>query len=145
MKRRKVARLALCILSLNLISSCANQQRDDNLYRALNGTQGIERIVNSFVKLIAADKQILPYFAKSSVSHFKHGFITHLCSVSGGPCKYEGDNMVDIHTGMNINEADFNRVVELLIEAMEVNQIDYPTQNRVLAILAPLRGEVINI
>jgi hemoglobin len=51
--------------------------------------------------------------------------------------------MVDIHTGMNINEADFNRVVELLVLAMEDAGVSYREQNLVLAKLAPLRGEVI--
>ena len=52
--------------------------------------------------------------------------------------------MIDIHTGMNINERDFNRVVELLISAMEESGISYQDQNRVLKILAPSRADIIN-
>ncbi|GAA5139700.1 group I truncated hemoglobin [Thalassotalea piscium] len=126
-------------------SSHTENAEQNNLYQALGQQQGIERLVSIFVKKLGQDKQIFPYFAKSSVSHFKQGFISHLCDVSGGPCQYEGDNMVDIHTGMNINEADFNRVVELLVEAMEEAGINYPTQNKVLAKFAPLRGQVIKI
>ena len=36
------------------------------------------------------------------------------------------------------------RVVELLVEAMEESGINYPTQNRVLAKLAPLRDQIMN-
>ena len=115
------------------------------LYQQLNGKAGIEKIVDSFIKQIANDPQVIPYFRKASVSHFRQGFITHLCSESGGPCEYKGDTMVDIHTGMNINEADFNRIVELLIIAMEENNVNYRIQNKVLAILAPMRSEIIKI
>lgn len=138
-------KLTALLLVTQLLTGCASKTHNISLYDALNGQSGIENIVDSFIQQIARDKQIFPYFRKASVSHFRQGFITHLCDVSGGPCQYEGDSMVDIHTGMHINEADFNRVVELLIIAMEQNNIAYPIQNRVLAKLAPLRKNVIKI
>lgn len=49
-------------------------------------------------------------------------FWTHLCEVAGGPCTYEGDDMVSTHVGMKISEAHFNRVVDLLIAAMDAEQ-----------------------
>ena len=67
-----------------------------------------------------------------------------MCTSVNGPCEYNGDSMVDIHTGMNIDEKDFNRVVELLIAAMEDEGIGYSTQNKVLKALAPLRSDIIH-
>ena len=122
-----------------------NQLKESQLYKDIGGQAGIEKLVDAFVKRIVADKEILPYFAKSSVTHFKQGFISHLCTTVDGPCQYDGDNMVDIHTGMQISEADFNRVVELLIKAMEDVDITYPNQNRILAKLAVLREQIIKI
>ncbi|MDE3271522.1 group I truncated hemoglobin [Pseudoalteromonas sp. G4] len=126
-----------------LLTGCAHLSQNQTLYQQLDGQQGIENIVDSFIKRIAQDKQVFHYFAKASVSHFRAGFITHLCDAADGPCEYKGDNMVDIHTGMNINEADFNRIVELLVKAMEDNNVSYPVQNRVLAKLAPHRADII--
>ena len=139
-----MSRVFLIISAVLLIglSGCASQPKS-SLYQQLGAEQGIEHIVDAFIKRIAKDKAILPYFAKSSVSHFRAGFITHMCDISGGPCEYTGDSMIDIHTGMNINEADFNRVVELLVLAMEDAGVSYREQNLLLAKLAPIRGEVI--
>ena len=53
--------------------------------------------------------------------------------------------MIDIHTGMNINERDFNRIVELLISAMEDSGISFQNQNRILKTLAPSRADIINL
>ena len=53
--------------------------------------------------------------------------------------------MIVMHTGMNISEKDFNRVVELLINAMDEQQIPQRLQNTLLERLAPMRSEVINI
>ena len=56
------------------LSGCAPQPKS-SLYQQLGAEQGIERIVNAFIKRIAKDKTILPYFAKSSVSHFRTAFL----------------------------------------------------------------------
>ncbi|WP_284382609.1 group I truncated hemoglobin [Litoribrevibacter albus] len=138
--------LSSLLISLVLIgcSTSPNQSTNSTLYEELNGHTGLEQLVDAFIEQIAYDEQIFPYFAKANVDRFRDNFITHMCDVSGGPCKYQGDSMIDIHTGMNINEADFNRVVELLINAMEEIGIAYPTQNKLLSRLAPLRPEIIN-
>lgn len=118
---------------------------EDTLYERIGGQDTIEKLVDQFIKNIANDEQVLPYFRKSDVTHFRNGFIAHFCSVVDGPCEYKGDNMVDIHTGMNINEADFNRTVELLIDAMESVGISYRQKNEILARLAPLRKEIMHL
>lgn len=135
------------ILIVQLCIGCSTKGalERESLYNDIGGHPGITNLVNVFVKNIAHDKEILPYFSKSSVKHFKQGFINHLCDAIGGPCQYNGDTMIDIHTGMNINEKDFNRVVELLIKAMEEVGISYQSQNKILLKLAPLRGEIIKL
>ena len=62
---------------------------------------------------------------------------------AGGPCTYDGDDMVNTHIGMNIPEKHFNRVVDLLIAAMDAEQVPHPVQNRLLKRLAPLGGNII--
>lgn len=65
------------------------------------------------------------------------------CVNTGGDCKYTGNSMVQVHTGMNISEADFNRTVELLINAMTKAGVSHPMQNRILEKLAPMRANII--
>lgn len=63
--------------------------------------------------------------------------------LSRGPCEYTGDPMHVVHKGLNITERQFNAVVEDLQEAMVRLRLPEPAQNRLLARLAPLRGEII--
>jgi hemoglobin len=137
----------LIAISAQLTLGCSSNsvQQDSSLYHEIGGHEGIERIVNAFIRRIVQDKSILPYFSKSNVTHFKQGFISHLCDAVGGPCQYKGDTMRDIHTGMNITEKDFNRTVEILIAAMEDAGIDYRSQNKILKQLAPSREKIIKI
>ncbi|WP_246128506.1 group I truncated hemoglobin [Pleionea sediminis] len=125
------------------LSSCATTKKE-TLYKRLGGKEGIEKITDNLIKNIGKDKEIFHYFAKTNISHFRRGLNLHLCDVSDGPCRYDGDSMVDIHTGMNINKSDFNHLVELLINAMEEANVNIRTQNQLLARLAPLREQVIH-
>lgn len=125
-----------------VLSACANPEKP-TLYAQLGGDKGIDGIVDNFIKEIARDPEILPYFAKSHVSRFREKITEHFCHISDGPCSYTGDNMVDIHVGMEINENHFNRTVDLLYNAMEQQGIAHRIQNQLIARLAPLRGDII--
>ncbi|MGP5156736.1 group I truncated hemoglobin [Pseudoalteromonas prydzensis] len=127
-----------------LLSACSNMA-NLTLYQQLDGKAGLERLVDSFINQIGNDEQIIHYFEHANISHFREGFINHLCVLTNGPCEYTRDSMVEIHTGMHITEADFNHVVDLLINAMNEQNIDHTVQNKILAKMAPLRSEIIKI
>lgn len=133
--------LCLCI---GVLTGCASSTQL-SLYQQLDGRAGLTRIVDSFIYQIGNDEQVLHYFEHSDINHFREGFITHMCMLVEGPCTYEGDSMVDIHTGMHITEKDFNRVVDLLVNAMQEQNINQSIQNEILSRMAPLRSEIIKI
>ena len=87
---------------LNLLAGCTTQP-NTSLYHQLGEQAGLEKLTDSFITQIGNDKQVFHYFEHSNISHFRQGFISHLCSLVEGPCEYKGDSMVAIHTGMNIN------------------------------------------
>ena len=61
---------SLALIALSLIA-CSSIQKPENLYQALNGEQGVEQLVDVFIKKLGNDPQIFPYFAKASVTHFR--------------------------------------------------------------------------
>lgn len=105
----------------------------------------LENVVDNLVNNIGQDDVIFHFFADSNVTRFKEKLYLHLCEVADGPCKYDGDSMIDIHTGMKIQEGDFNHLVELLIKAMDSAGVSYPLQNTLLYRLAPMRADIIKI
>lgn len=127
------------LLLFGLLSGCATPP----LYDELGGNAGLERISGRFIAEIGNDPEIRPYFDNTNLDRFHAMFAKHLCSEVGGPCVYDGDDMVNVHIGMEISEAHFNRVVDLLINAMNQEGVPHRVQNRLLAKLAPMRGEII--
>lgn len=133
--------LVIFIFAITL-SACASHQHK-TLYDQIGGQKGVEQVADAFIDEIQYDKQILKFFLDSNIDRFREKFIEHVCLHLDGPCEYTGDDMLKVHKGMNISEADFNRVVELLINAMTKVDIPHRVQNQILSRFAPMRGDMI--
>jgi hemoglobin len=141
-----IQRLVTAIYLLLLLAGCATTPSAQNtLYDKLGGETGVDAIVSGLIKQIGQDKQIFHYFAEANISRFRTHLTKHFCTITDGPCKYTGDTMTDIHTGTKITEKDFNHLVDLLINAMNLQDIPHRIQNQLLAKLVPLRASIIYI
>lgn len=137
-------RLAMLCLPL-LLAACAQQApRDDGLYRALGAEPGIVRIVEGMLLGSARDPRIARHFLDIDIERLRAKLIEQLCFESGGPCVYTGDSMEESHKGLRLTPSDFNALVEHLQGAMDAEGVPTPAQNRLLARLAPMRGQVID-
>lgn len=136
--------LVRMIFILLVLSCTACATLNPPLYLEFGGKERIAKVSEYFIDEVSFDADIYPYFKYSGIERFKEMFTAHLCQQLDGPCKYTGDTMVDVHRGMNINEADFNRVVELLMNAMDRANVPVTAQNRLLNKLAPMRAEIMS-
>nr|WP_173670287.1 group 1 truncated hemoglobin [Pseudomonas trivialis] len=134
----------LSVVLAVLLSACAQQPpRDDSLYRDLGAMPGITRIVEGMLLNVARDPRIVEHFRRVDIQRLRNKLIEKFCVEAGGPCTYTGDSMAESHKGKNVSRSDFNALVEDLIAAMDKEGIAVPVQNRLIARLAALRGEVI--
>ncbi|RLU01405.1 MAG: group 1 truncated hemoglobin [Ketobacter sp.] len=134
---------ALVLMCNFLLSACQTAPAGDALYQELGGMEGITEITDNFIYEIGFDENIVRHFQETNLDRFREKFIEQVCEVSGGPCTYSGDSMVEVHTNMNVTEAEFNRTVDLLVAAMNRSGIPHPVQNQLLARLAPTRPDII--
>lgn len=128
-----------------LLAACTSTGpvRDDSLYMELGGSVGIAGIVDGMLRAIAGDDRIAAAFARSNLARLRRLLEEQFCEVSGGPCDYSGFSMLESHRGMTVTDIEFNAVVECLIAAMEDAAVPVGTQNRLLAQLAPLHGDIV--
>ena len=137
-------RVLKLLVIIVLLAGCAQQPpKDDSLYRDLGERAGITRIVEGMLLNIAHDPRIVERFRKIDIQRLRDKLVEQFCVEAGGPCVYTGDTMAESHKGQNVSRSDFNALVEDLIAAMDAQGIPVPVQNRLIARLAPMRGEVI--
>lgn len=116
---------------------------DDTLYEALGGQPGLVKIVDGMMDHVLADPRTSPYFENASIKRIKQKLVEQFCVLSGGPCTYTGRPMKRAHAGEKITAAAFNALVEDLQHSMDENGIPFHTQNKLLAMLAPMYREIV--
>lgn len=138
-------RRAACALVVAFAAPSFGAGADDSLYRALGERAGLVRLADDLLQRVLADPRLRPFFADIDADDFVGGLATQLCELSGGPCRYDGPDMKKAHSGLDIDRAAFNAVVESLQRSMDARGIAFATQNRLLARLAPLHREIVNV
>ena len=118
---------------------------DDALFRVLGGQAGIDRIVADFVPRLAADSRTGEFFRKTNQAHLKAMLAQQFCVVTGGPCVYTGLPMKTAHQDIDVSKADFNALVEILQASMDAQGVPFATQNQLLARLAPMHRDIVNV
>jgi hemoglobin len=118
---------------------------DARLYNDLGGQAGLVRLVDRFWNDLQADARMAPFFVDVNATQFKQRLTEQFCEVSGGPCTYTGADMKTAHSGIDVTRADFNALVEVLQRSMDAQGIGFAVQNRLLARLAPMHRDVVNV
>lgn len=113
------------------------------LYDALGGRAGIARIVDEAHALWSADDRVKDDFDNVAPERLKARIADQVCQLAGGPCEYRGRPMAAAHRGLHLTRAKFNAVAEGLQTAMERAGVPYWTQNRLMALLAPMQRDIV--
>ncbi|MEO6690454.1 MAG: group 1 truncated hemoglobin [Dokdonella sp.] len=125
------------------VADTAHATPSDALYRALGGADGVARLVDAMFKHIDADVHINLFFEHTDHADLRQLVIEQICAASGGPCTYKGRSMEEAHSGMNLDNADFDAFVGDLVAAMNDVKLAPATQQEVLALFGPMRAQVV--
>ena len=120
-------------------------QSNDELYQQLGSQPGLVKLTDDFMQRLLADPRMNPFFKDVDQAHVKKELVIQFCEVSGGPCKRNGPDMKKVHSGIDVDRAAFNALVEVLQQSMDAQGIAFSAQNRLLAKLAPMHRDIINV
>jgi len=115
----------------------------DSLFSAMGGESVLKTAVDRFADLVEADNRINFTFAETDIPKFKQLLYEQLCELSGGPCRYTGRDMHTAHEKLKITTAEFNALAEDLYLALGKAGVAYRQQNRLMALLAPMKRQIV--
>jgi hemoglobin len=114
-----------------------------SLYDRLGGKGAIEAVVKDFVAVVAADARINAFFVNTDIPRLEMLLVEQICAATGGPCTYTGKDMVTVHTGMKINDAQFDALVEDLVVSLDKFQVPAAEKAELLGALGAMRGDIV--
>jgi hemoglobin len=131
---------AAIFLCLALIATPAGAA---TLYDRLGGEAAVARVVARTIDAAAADPRIAHTFDNTNLARLKRLLAQQICHLTGGGCAVRNRTMAAAHAHLDLTELHFNALVELLQDAMGEEGIPFHTQNRLLALLAPMKREIV--
>ncbi|MDX2052227.1 MAG: GAF domain-containing protein [Polyangiaceae bacterium] len=127
-----------------MTTTSAATSEDVNLYELLGGEDIIRAAVDAFYERVLADEELAPYFEDANMKGLKKKQTIFLSQALGGPQKYRWRDMRTAHAGMNITAEHFDRVAEHLVATLTGLGVNMPTVNKILAVVAPLKNDIVD-
>ncbi|MCX7554285.1 group 1 truncated hemoglobin [Marinicella sp. S1101] len=129
------------VITLSVFAT-TKAQAEESLYQQLGGEPTVDAITKNLIDRLLVNPKISFLFEETDREDLHLKIVDQICMETGGPCEYEGLDMVEAHSGMDIKYSEFDVFVEDFILAMEDAKVPFRLQNKVLAIFAPMREDV---
>jgi hemoglobin len=123
------------------------------LYDRIGGESAIRAVINDFAARAAADEKV--NFARKgvpghewqatpeNVQKVKERLVQFVCVATGGPQKYEGQDMGTVHKGMQITGSEFDAIAADLKQSLDAVKVPPREQKELLDIVASTRGVIV--
>lgn len=113
------------------------------VFEDFGGMPGMTALMEDFMANLLADKRTSRFFEGKDLPRIKRELAEQFCAILGGGCTYSGRDMRTAHAGLGIDRAAFNALVEDLQLAMDKHKVPFRSQNKLLAVLAPMHREAV--
>jgi hemoglobin len=112
----------------------------------LGGYDVLATVVDTFFERLGTDPQLARFgsgFSLDSQRRLRQLTLDFFAEATGGPCFYLGRPMKAAHAGLGITEQDWVATVNHLVAAFAHAQVAQPEKDEVLAVVATLKGEIV--
>jgi len=102
-------------------------------------------VIDDLAGRVLADTRINAKFAKSDPTRLVHNLKTFVCSATGGPCKYEGQDIKTARKNIAVTNGEFGALVEDLIATLDRFNVPAKQKGELLAALGPLGPQIVEV
>jgi hemoglobin len=121
----------------------------NTLWDRLGGEAKVTQVIDDFTALAATDPKVdftrggKVKLTPEAVAYFKKEMVAFVSQATGGPLKYTGKGMKEVHTGMGITDAQFDASVADLRTALEKNQVKPADIDALLKLVEGTRKDIV--
>ncbi len=114
------------------------------IYDEIGGEPAVATVVDLLYQRLLADPDLMPYFAGRDMARLKaHQRALVTVALGGTSEQYNGQMMHPAHAGLGITNEAFDKVLDHLLAVFTDAGVPPATSTKILAILQPLRTDVV--
>lgn len=110
----------------------------------LGGFAKIRVLVSDFYERLLENDRLASYFAGVDMRRLIDHQTKFVASVTGGPASFTNEHLGRVHQHLNISEADFDELAEVLRDTLEDNDVDATDVDRILAQVGSVRHHIVS-
>ncbi|BDY04602.1 group 1 truncated hemoglobin [Ferrimonas sp. YFM] len=143
-----LARVMAAFLLLSLSSVTARAEAP-SLYDRLGGLAPISVVVSDFIDALMPDPILNSNpaidAARTAVpaSYLKYHVTAMMCQATGGPCQYHGRDMYQAHAHLSIQEAEWQRMIEVFDQILAKHQVPQQEVDELMAIMDSTKADIV--
>jgi len=129
------------------------ESKEAKLWDRLGGDAGVKLVVDDFVDRAAKDDKANFFRSEDKrkafladekkVKALKNGLVEFISDKTGGPHKYKGPSMKELHKGMGITDEEFNALADDLKAALEKNKVKAEDITLVMTAVEGTRKDIV--
>ena len=112
-------------------------------YHAVGGGPAVKAVVEDFYQRVLQDRRLAHFFTGVDLPRLKRHQALLVTKVLGGPDGYTGRSLRDAHSGLGITPADFRRVLDHLVAALQQAGVPPEIIERAGAVVAETKPEIV--
>ena len=119
------------------------------LWDRLGGEPAVKAVVHDFVLAAAEDKNVnflrdgtVKIDAKG-IEHLEKMLVELISATTGGPLKYTGKGMKEVHKGMKITDEEFNALGAVLIATLKKYKVPQSDIDELVKIVETTRADIV--
>jgi hemoglobin len=136
------------VLSFGAVAALNAAPTEKSLYDRLGGQPAVQAVASNLVDTILTDSRVNKWFTHAAASQqnadaYKAKLAEFICQNTGGPCHYDGPDMVHVHMGRGVTSDAFDAVVQDLVTVLDKLKVPAKEKNDLLAVLGPLKSSIV--
>ena len=133
----------------NEIAPAKGSDTKKALWDRLGGEKAVRAVVHDFVLAAAEDKKVnflrdgkVKIDAKG-IEHLEQMLVELISATTGGPLKYTGKTMKDVHKGMAITDAEFDALAGVLVATLKKYKVPQSDIDELVKIVESTRADIV--
>lgn len=125
-----------------------DQVKEETLYNRLGGSHAIAQVVDDFVDRLWVNEVLNANPKNKEAMGISKPALKYLateltCMATGGPQKYSGRGMKEVHSGLNISEKEWDAMVVDFKASLNKFNVPAKEQTELLEVVGGVKGDIV--
>lgn len=136
------------LVSIPNFAQETDQVKQETLYNRLGGSHAIAQVVDDFVDRIWVNEVLNANPKNKEAMGISKPALKYLateltCMATGGPQKYSGRGMKEVHSGLNISEKEWESMLEDFKTTLNKFDVPEKEQFELIQLVGGLKGDIV--